>query len=105
MADGSGEVLVNLKILSPSSEVESDINLVDLPAATTNQDLRQRIRNEIESRPTVDRMRLIYRGRVIMRDTDTLLDVFGLNNVSHSTKFQVHWLASLAHKVLRLKNP
>ena len=49
-ADGE-EVLVNLKILSPSTEVGRDINLVDLPATTTVQELRQRIRNEIESRP------------------------------------------------------
>ena len=81
--DDSEEVVLNLKILSPSTEVQSDITLADLPAATTIQELRERIRNEIESRPTVDRMRLIYRGRVMMRDTDTLLDVFGLTNVRH----------------------
>ncbi|KAH7128283.1 hypothetical protein B0J11DRAFT_266393 [Dendryphion nanum] len=90
MSDDEEQLLVNLKVLSPSTEVKSDIALVDLPAATTIQELRNRIRNEIESRPAVDRMRLIYRGRVMMRDADTLIDVFGLDSIHESKNQTLH---------------
>lgn len=74
--------LINLKILSPSTEVKGDISFPQIPASTTVKELRQRIQNEIESRPAMDRMRLIYRGRVVANEMDTLNDVFGLENVS-----------------------
>lgn len=76
-------VLIHLKVLSPSTEVQSDVNLADIPASTTVRDLRLRLQNEIPSRPTTDRMRLIYRGHVVANDDDTLLNVFGLENASH----------------------
>lgn len=72
---------INLKVLSPSTEVPGDLSFADIPAATTVKDLRLRIQGEITSKPATDRMRLIYRGRVVVNDTDTLLDVFGVENV------------------------
>lgn len=74
-------VTINLKVLSPSTEVGRDLSFPDIAAATTVKDLRLRIQNEIPSQPAVERMRLIYRGRVILHDADTLVDVFGLDNV------------------------
>jgi hypothetical protein len=73
---------INLKVLSPSAEVQGDINLSDIPASTTVKDLRLRIQNEISTRPATDRMRLIYRGRVVGNESDTLIDVFGEEAVS-----------------------
>lgn len=78
--------LINLKVLSPSTEVQGDLSFPDIPASTTVKDLRLRIQNEIASRPATERMRLIYRGRVVANETDRLVDVFGSENVSTITQ-------------------
>jgi hypothetical protein len=75
-------VPINLKVLSPSTDVKGDIYIPDIPASTTVQELRLRLQDQIEGRPATERMRLIYRGRVIAKETDRLVDVFGLENVS-----------------------
>ncbi|KAA8620828.1 hypothetical protein Alg130_02474 [Pyrenophora tritici-repentis] len=75
-----GEQTINLKILSPSTEVEGGVNLADVPASTTVKELRSRIQNAVPSKPATDRMRLIYRGRVVANDAETLGNVFGTDN-------------------------
>jgi hypothetical protein len=65
---------INLKILSPSSEVEGGVNFSDLPTTITVHELRNRIQDAV---PT----RLIYRGRVVADDAVTLGHVFGADNV------------------------
>ena len=70
---------VNLKILSPN--FEGDIALPDLAASTTVKELRVRIQGAMDTRPATERMRLIYRGRVVVNEMDTLSDVFGPENV------------------------
>ena len=75
------EQTINLKILSPSTEVEGGVNLADVPASTTVKELRSRIQNAVPSKPATDRMRLIYRGRVIANDAESLGNVFGTDNV------------------------
>jgi hypothetical protein len=75
------EQTVNLRILSPSTEVEGGVNLPDLPTSTTIKELRSRIQNAVPSKPATDRMRLIYRGRVVANDADTLGNVFGAESV------------------------
>jgi hypothetical protein len=72
---------INLKILSPSSEVEGGVSFSDLPASITIKELRSRIQDAVPSRPAPERMRLIYRGRVVANDADTLGHVFGAENV------------------------
>ena len=72
---------INLKILSPSSEVEGGVKLADIPASTTVKELRSRIQDAAPSKPAPERMRLIYRGRVVANDADTLSNVFGEDNV------------------------
>lgn len=74
---------INLKILSPSPEVENGISFTDLPASTTVRELRVRIQDAVPSKPAPERMRLIYRGRVVVNDADTLGGVFGADAVSH----------------------
>lgn len=81
---------VNLKILSPSPEVEGGVQLPDLAASTTVRELRQRIHDAAPSRPATDRMRLIYRGRVVANDNDTLLVVFGADNIRTSKDQSLH---------------
>lgn len=76
---------INLKILSPSTEVEGGVNLADIPASTTVKELRSRIQDAAPSKPAPERMRLIYRGRVVANDADTLSNVFGVDNVGSPT--------------------
>jgi hypothetical protein len=72
---------LNLKILSPSTEVEGGIIFLDIPTSTTIKELRNRIQDAVQSKPAPDRMRLIYRGRVVANDGDTLGNVFGAESV------------------------
>ncbi|KAF1993732.1 hypothetical protein P154DRAFT_502955 [Amniculicola lignicola CBS 123094] len=89
---------IDLKILSPSTEVDGDINLPDLPTATTVTELRQLLQNAIATKPTTERMRLIYRGRVVASDDDSLRDVFGQDAINSSKEQSLHL-------VLRELNP
>lgn len=73
--------LVNLQIVSPSVGV-GNLRFPDLPAATTVQQLKEKIRDSLQSRPADDHQRLIHRGRLLARDTDTLQQVFGEEAVS-----------------------
>ena len=77
----SEQVLIDLKVLSPSTEVNGDLFFANIPAVTTVGELKIKIRDEIATRPAVERMRLIYRGRVMATDTDSMFDVFGRDNV------------------------
>jgi hypothetical protein len=72
---------INLKVLSPSTEVEGGVSFTDLPTTTTIKELRSRIQDAVPSKPATERMRLIYRGRVVANDADTLGNVFGAENV------------------------
>ena len=90
-------VAVNLKVLSPSTEIEGGIHLPDVPASTTVRELRLRIQEAVPSNPALDRMRLIYRGKVVANDADTLETLFGADNVRSSALAVVAcWLTMAA---------
>ena len=76
-------LVVNLQIVSPSVGV-GILRFPDLPATTTVQQLRENIREALPSRPADDHQRLIHRGRLMARDTDTLQDIFGEETVCFS---------------------
>ena len=82
-------VTLNLRVLSPSSEVDGGIHLQDLPISTTVRELRLKIQDAVASKPGPERMRLIYRGKVVANDADTLEAVFGTENVGHAVQ---HWI-------------
>jgi hypothetical protein len=71
-----GPLSVNLQIISPSAGV-GNLRFPSLPATTTVQQLKAKIRESVASRPADEHQRLIHRGRMLARDTDTLLDIFG----------------------------
>ena len=73
--------MINLRILSPSTEVEGGVTFPDLPASTTIKELRSRIQDAVPSKPATERMRLIYRGSVVANDADTLANIFGADSV------------------------
>lgn len=76
------ELTLNLRVLSPSTEVEGGVVFHDISGSTTVRDLRARIRDAFPSKPSPERMRLIYRGRVVALEDATLANVFGVDNVS-----------------------
>lgn len=75
--------LITLKIFSPSTEVNSPVTFAQIAAATTVKELKLLIQNEISTKPTIERMRLIYRGRVVANEEDSLTNIFGLENVPY----------------------
>ena len=77
MADDT--LTINLRVLQPNSD--GGFTLSALAASTTVRELRARIQDAIPDHPSTERMRLIYRGRVVANDSDTLADVFGAENV------------------------
>lgn len=79
-------LLVNLQIVSPSAGVGS-LRFPDLPAATTIRQLKEKIREVLASRPADEDQRLIHRGRLLARDTDTLRDVLGEESVGFPPVF------------------
>lgn len=72
-----------LHVLSPSAEVPDKLTFSSIPVTTTVAELKARIQDAIPSMPSPARQRLIYRGKALVKDTDTLKDVFGQETVSH----------------------
>jgi hypothetical protein len=71
------QLVVTLQVVSPSVGVTRPLFFTDLAADTTLKQLKEKIRQMLPLRPADDHQRLIYRGRALIRDTETLLDIFG----------------------------
>ena len=71
-----------LHVVSPSVGVASPLSFPHLPASTTIKELKARIRDVLPSKPTDESQRLIHRGRMLGREADSMLDVFGQETVS-----------------------
>lgn len=65
-----------LHVLSPSADVPNKITFPDVPVSATVRELKSKICNAVDSRPSPERQRLIYRGKPIVRDTFTLKEIF-----------------------------
>ncbi len=74
-------LVVNLQVVSPSVGVNIPLNFPGLPPTTTIRELKAKIRESLPLRPIDDHQRLIHRGRLLSRETDTLQDVFGAETV------------------------
>ena len=83
LEEQNAALLVNLQVVSPSAGVNT-MAFTGLPASTTLRQVKEKIRELLASRPVDNQQRLIHRGRLLDRDTDTLLDVFGSDLVSGS---------------------
>ncbi|KAJ6444162.1 Ubiquitin family protein [Purpureocillium lavendulum] len=77
------QLVVNLQVVSPSVGVNRPLLFPDLPAATTIKGLKDRIRLALPLRPADENQRLIHRGRALLRESDSLLDVFGADATIH----------------------
>jgi len=73
--------VVNLQVVSPSSQVRSPLSFQSLPATTSVKELKEKIRNALEVSPSAESQRLIYRGRMLARDTETMMEIFGEETV------------------------
>ncbi|KAK3685662.1 ubiquitin family protein [Podospora appendiculata] len=80
---------VNLQIVSPSVGV-STLTFPGLAASTTIRQLKEKIQENLPSRPADDEKRLIHRGRLLARDTETLRDVFGENALRSGDQQTLH---------------
>ncbi|KAK0626452.1 hypothetical protein B0T14DRAFT_599849 [Immersiella caudata] len=79
----------NLQIVSPNVGV-GPLVFSALPHNTTVRQLKDRIRDTLPSRPTDDQQRLIHRGRLLARDTDTLKDVFTEDLLRNAEQLTLH---------------
>lgn len=71
------QLSVNLQVLSPSVGVNRPLLFPSLSASTTVKQLKEKIRQTLPLRPADENQRLIHRGRAIVRESDTLVDIFG----------------------------
>ena len=74
--------LINLHILSPSTEISSPLIFPDLSAHTTIKSLKDRIRDVLPTKPVPECQRLIYRGRMLANSDEILGNIFGREAVS-----------------------
>ncbi|SZF01612.1 unnamed protein product [Blumeria hordei] len=66
-----------LHIVSPSVGVPQTLEFKNLSVNTRVQELKALIRDAVPSRPSHDLQRLIHRGRMLARESETMLEVFG----------------------------
>ncbi|KAF9775038.1 hypothetical protein IL306_006863 [Fusarium sp. DS 682] len=89
-ASTTDQQTVNLQVLSPSVGVNRPLLFPNLPANTTIKQLKDKIRQTLPLRPPDDHQRLIHRGRAIVRESDTLVDIFGADVISTSEQQTIH---------------
>ncbi len=70
-----------LQVVSPSVGVTRPLSFPQLPAATTVKQLKDKIRESLPMRPSDDNQRLIHRGRLLAREDETMLEIFGQDTV------------------------
>ncbi|KAM5356406.1 hypothetical protein ACJ41O_003052 [Fusarium nematophilum] len=81
---------VNLQVVSPSVGVNRPLLFPGLAANTTVKELKDKIRQTLPLRPADEHQRLIHRGRAIVRDSDTLLDIFGADALRTLEQQTIH---------------
>ncbi|KAI0119937.1 hypothetical protein GGR51DRAFT_495623 [Nemania sp. FL0031] len=78
-----------LQILSPSINVPQPL-CMSLPVTTTVRQLKERIRRSISTQPPDDAQRLIHRGRLLARDSETMQELFGEESLRCSERQTLH---------------
>lgn len=90
-------LLVNIQIISPSIGVNGPLSFPGLPATTTTvADLKQRVRDALPTlKPVNEHQRMIFNGRLLARENETLQDFFGEQKVTTTLRpapLQFHFL-------------
>ena len=77
---GPQERTVTITIKSPGAELPTTLH--DIKLRTTISDLKKIIREQSASHPAESRQRLIFHGKPLLRDQQTLSEALGENMVS-----------------------
>lgn len=80
-SQGDNSPTVNISIISPSLAVNAPLNFTGLPASTTIGQLKEKIREALDAKPANEQQRLIHQGKLLSRESESLLDVFGEQKV------------------------
>ncbi|CAN8095172.1 unnamed protein product [Discula destructiva] len=89
-ADPQDDLAVNISVLSPSVTVNTNLNFPSLPPSTTIGQVKQKIRDALDSKPSNANQRLIHQGKLLAREQDTLLEVFGEQKLRESDQLIIH---------------
>lgn len=73
-----------LQVVSPSIGVTGPLAFAQLSFGTTVKQLKEKIRECLPMRPADDQQRLIHRGRLLAREDETMLEIFGQETVRKS---------------------
>lgn len=76
------DLKVSIRLISPAQDLSDFPDLTDLPVSTTVGQIKLLIGNELALRSRSPAgMRVIYRGRLLSMDENTLAQVFGIPTV------------------------
>ncbi|CAG8980378.1 hypothetical protein HYALB_00003942 [Hymenoscyphus albidus] len=78
-----------LTIVSPSVGAIR-LEFPHLPATTTVEQLKAKIRDALPSKPANELQRLIHRGRMLARESQTMLEIFGQDVLCHPESQILH---------------
>lgn len=87
---GENPPTVNISIISPSLAVNAPLNFTGLPASTTVGQLKEKIREALDAKPANEQQRLIHQGKLLNRESETLLDIFGEQKLRGSDQVAIH---------------
>lgn len=76
-----------LHILSPSLEAPNRLTLSNLPLTTKIGELKDHIYRAVASQPRPETQRLIYRGKPLLNDGETLQNIVEPSDVSATIPF------------------
>jgi hypothetical protein len=95
-----------LQIISPSIGVTGPLSFPLLAATTTVRQLKAKIRDALPSKPADESQRLIHRGRMLARETETMLEIFSRETVAiYSHLLQQRPLLTIIVFSLPTQNP
>ncbi|KAI0205261.1 hypothetical protein F4808DRAFT_278706 [Astrocystis sublimbata] len=78
-----------LQIVSPSAHVAQPLTMA-LPITTTVQQLKALIRSCVDTCPPDEAQRLIYRGRLLSRESQTMVELFGDESLRSAGPHAIH---------------
>jgi len=81
----SEPITFTLVIVSPSVGVSAPLSFPNLDAGTTVKELKAKIRESLPAKPSDERQRLIHRGRMLAKESETMLTIFGAETVSETS--------------------
>lgn len=91
------DLTVGISVVSPSVSVNTPLNFPNLSPSTTVGQVKQKIREALDSKPSNEHQRLIHQGKLLNREQETFLEVFGEQRVRSSPSAALESCAPL-HK-------